>query len=294
MPNVKLTDQILNTRKFPYNLIAAVLVKSGVAPQVAASKEAVAQINMLDFLKRVDALPEAEEDALLLCYQFGLTHSGIAARRRIRAEDAVKLLDVALSDLVAKMRSFQTPYDYEITALKDKIAALANENRTLGGLLSVPNKTTAPEDILIEEMGFSTRTMLSLRRGGVETLQDLSRMSHDEIKDIHGIGDSIAEEVFAVCADYGVKVKRSSSQAQEKDFPAFRGDRLAVVPGDIPIEKAKLSNRTVHILRRAHIMTMKDLSRRKPEDLRQLRGLGDKSFNEIITACAAFTASEKN
>jgi hypothetical protein len=64
-----------------------------------------------------------------------------------------------------------------------------------------PDKT--PVDIL----GFSSRTLNSLKNGGVTTVQDLTDLTPSEVADIHGIGEATMVEVLEAAQLHGLRFR---------------------------------------------------------------------------------------
>ena len=72
-------------------------------------------------------------------------------------------------------------------------------------IYSINNGLDAKCDIPIEELNFSVRTYNCLRRGGIETIEDLLNRSHSFLTTIRGLGSKAIVEVYQKLHDMGFK-----------------------------------------------------------------------------------------
>jgi len=62
------------------------------------------------------------------------------------------------------------------------------------------------QSILVEDMGFSVRTCNCLKRAGINTLQDLSGKTEQDLMKVRNLGVRCLKEITEKCKQYGVEI----------------------------------------------------------------------------------------
>jgi DNA-directed RNA polymerase alpha subunit len=119
----------------------------------------------------------------------------------------------------------------------------------------------------IRYVGFSLRTYRSLYKYGICTLGDIIKYTKEDLEKIRNLGVKGIEEIEAVLAKHGLELT-PSKECENVD--------------EMSLEELDLSLRSFNILIRNNIRTIGDLRNADIEDLRKLRGMGEKSISEII------------
>ena len=70
----------------------------------------------------------------------------------------------------------------------------------------------------VEEVGFSPRTVLGLRRAGIETLGDITNYSTEDILKIKNIGEKCIEEIIFALNLRGLKLEESNNAKKKKSI----------------------------------------------------------------------------
>lgn len=119
----------------------------------------------------------------------------------------------------------------------------------------------------IRYAGFSLRTYRALYNHGICTLGDIIKYTKDDLKKIPNLHDKGIEEIEEVLAEHDLEL------TPWKEYETV--DEMSIL-------NLHLSSRPFHILIRKGIETIGDLRNADIEDLRKLRGMGEKSISEII------------
>lgn len=119
----------------------------------------------------------------------------------------------------------------------------------------------------IRNVGFSLRTYRALYKHGICTLGDIVKCTKEDLEKIRNLNYKGIEEIDEVLAKHGLELTLSEEYENVDEMP---------------LEKLKLSPRPFHILIHNNIQTIGDLRNADIEDLRKLRGMGEKSISEII------------
>lgn len=138
-------------------------------------------------------------------------------------------------------------------------------------------KKDITDDITIEELDFSVRSFCSLKRAGINTINELRALSEEEVMKIRYLGRRGVEEVVAKLEMHGLKLGEltepleAETQAEEIiDKKTFK------------IEELGLSARGFACLKRAGINTLADLENLSYEELLNIKKLGNKTALDII------------
>ena len=65
--------------------------------------------------------------------------------------------------------------------------------------------TAVKEDVFLEDLALPTRTINALKKHGVSTLQELGKLSNEELSDIKNLGDKSIKEIHKVLKKEGLK-----------------------------------------------------------------------------------------
>lgn len=125
----------------------------------------------------------------------------------------------------------------------------------------------------IGDVGFSLRTYRSLYRYGICTLGDIIKYTKEDLEKIRNLNVKGVEEIEEVLAKHGLELA-PSKECENVD--------------EMSIEELDLSLRSFNVLMHNNIRTIGDLRNADITDLRKLRGMGEKSINEIIDKLEGF------
>ena len=150
---------------------------------------------------------------------------------------------------------------------------------------------TDKPSVPIEELHLSVRAVNALKHGGVSTLDELKRMSEDEIARLRNIGVRTTEEIISFLQStspeensHGEPGAANDQKKAPIDMPRRLGDGLAV--GDefreLPICSLPLSKRAVNALTRGGAATLGSLLEMTETDVRALRNIGENTVREIV------------
>lgn len=119
----------------------------------------------------------------------------------------------------------------------------------------------------IRYVGFSLRTYRALYNHGICTLGDIIKYTKEDLEKIRNLDVKGIKEIEEVLTKHGLKLT-PLKECENVD--------------EMPLEELRLSSRPFCILIRNNIRTIGDLRNADIEDLRKLRGMGEKSISEII------------
>ena len=114
----------------------------------------------------------------------------------------------------------------------------------------------------LEKIGLSARAVNSLDRYGIKSIYELSNITKVDLLEISDLGDKTVNEIIEMMKKYGVSFK-------------YENDMLYI--GNIG-----LSATAFNILNRQRIGLLSELSNITEEDLYAIKGIGEKTANEII------------
>ena len=72
------------------------------------------------------------------------------------------------------------------------------------------------EKIDIENLDFSVRTFNCLRRAGIDSLEDLSNMTEEQLRKVRNLSKKLVDEVIAKMNEYGFSLKKEEKQEHTK------------------------------------------------------------------------------
>lgn len=128
----------------------------------------------------------------------------------------------------------------------------------------------------IFSLGLSIKAYNLLKKNNINTVEDLVKLSIENLKEIDFLGPKILEEIYEkVCSnglEFGFKIDSNSVENNEncKELLLSEG-----------IESLGLSNRAYNCLKRNYIDTIGDLVRNTYTDITHIKSLGFKASSEI-------------
>lgn len=135
------------------------------------------------------------------------------------------------------------------------------------------------KNITLDEMDFTCRTYNCLRRAGITDLYGLMKFSSEDFLKVRNLSRKNLVEVIDKMAEYGVGPK--GMEVRKSNISEF---------DEILIEDMELTVRSYNLLRRGYIKTLGDLTRITLEDLMQIRNIGRKSLEEILSKMKEYGA----
>ena len=147
-------------------------------------------------------LTERERRVLDFRYKEGLTLEEIGKRECVSRERVRQIHAKSLRKLRPPERLNYLKYGVSGT-----IARKAESARE-AVLASLPKPDVKPEDITLEELELSVRSYNCLKRAGMNTLREISKMTFDELCHVRNLGKKSVDEICAVLTNYGIKLKK--------------------------------------------------------------------------------------
>ena len=120
----------------------------------------------------------------------------------------------------------------------------------------------------IEQLNFSIRTYNCLKRAGIESLDVLAYFTEEELRKVRNLGQRSFEEIVAKMQEYGIHFETEEEEKNSK----FSTDMVQL----------NLSTRAYTCLKREGIKSLDELADMTEERLRNVRGLGKSTFEEIV------------
>ena len=125
------------------------------------------------------------------------------------------------------------------------------------------------DDIFIDELGLKSYTLKSLFWSGVRTKSQIMNLSKDDLKKIVGLGKDGLKEIMDLFEKENKEIKETSN-------------KNIIVNRETPIERLNLNTRTLQALYRNNIRTLDDLFKVPAAKLKCMKGIGTKSFYELL------------
>lgn len=146
-------------------------------------------------------------------------------------------------------------------------------------------------NIPITKLGFSVRTIISLKAANIETLGELVSFSEDDILRFHGLGKNSIQEIKSVVNSKGLQIGMDindfcqgiTTNSLIRECVANREVQQNNIVSSlmIPIENLGLSVRSFNCLKAANIETLGELVSFDKEVILKFRNMGKKSIQEI-------------
>ena len=174
-----------------------------------------------------------------------------------------------------------------VTEIRDALNEIFNiqsseENEDSGDILgrnsdTIDTAETEAKDMSIDELEFSIRTYNCLKRAGINTVGDICNKTIEDMMKVRNLGRRSLEEILVKLKELGLALKDD-----EADGEVINTTSVSTVDENTDIDELGLSIRSYNCLKRAGINTVGDLCNRTVDDVRWVRNLGRKSFEEIL------------
>ena len=131
------------------------------------------------------------------------------ALRKLRHPSRAKYLKCGVSGIIEDIR---TDYFNKFADLENKLIELINLNtKTANGIVcgaEIRRKYT-PTDLKIEDMDLSVRAYNCLKRTGIDDLQQLAKLSYDDLARIRNLGKKCVGEIIERLKEYGYDIRQN-------------------------------------------------------------------------------------
>lgn len=135
----------------------------------------------------------------------------------------------------------------------------------------------------ISDLGFSNRTINVLARNNIFTVSDLLKTSSDKLSTLSGVGVAVRDEICVVlqslCDINTVNCPQNIGDTKTPLYQIFGID--SEMYNGFSIDEMGYSIRTRNALKNHKIMTVEELLNYNIDNIKKIRNLGAKSFDEI-------------
>ena len=121
-------------------------------------------------------------------------------------------------------------------------------------------------------MGFSSKAFNCLCRAGYTTLGQVVTLTEDKLMQLPDMNKAIISDIHKTVMEVQKKKKNDSLNRIYKGKFKY----------DVPLEELGLSTRSENGLKHLEVQTLSDICWHTEEDLRNMRNIGVKSYNEIM------------
>ena len=146
----------------------------------------------------------------------------------------------------------------------------------------------------IDSLNLNVKTFRALKRNGIETIGDLTKLSKNDLARIRNFGVKSVDEVVSVLDSLGLSCREDGIDTKDIGKLLTRQDGIAPENINKPIEELGLSSRTISGLKRVGINTIEDFIKSNKTGLSKISHMGPKARNEIILAYESVTANPTN
>ena len=140
-----------------------------------------------------------------------------------------------------------------------------------------------PRNLSICHMGFSSKAFNCLCRAGYTTLGQVVTLTEDKLMQLPDMNKAIISDIHKTVMEVLSFIKNDSLNDEYKE--CLR-DPYRIYKGkfkyDVPLEELGLSTRSENGLKHLGVQTLSDICWHTEEDLRNMRDIGVKSYNEIM------------
>lgn len=139
---------------------------------------------------------------------------------------------------------------------------------------------------LITKLPLSIRAKNQLLRYGINTMDDLIRLSQAELMGIPNLGKKTVDEILVYLEGKEINVSKALFQMvypqliEEDTFELLFENGLLL--DDILLEKIGVSKRLFNLLKKAGYKTIREVAFADYEDLKQIPGFGNHSIEELL------------
>lgn len=145
----------------------------------------------------------------------------------------------------------------------------------------------ARQDISLRVLDLTIRVHRALERGGIFSLAQLTNMSPEQIRDVRNIGEKGAAEIaekLAICLEsYSKGLNAGTAERTER-----RKETPISPKRGISLDVLKLTGRPYGALRRVGVDTVPQLACMSPEQILDIRNVGEKGAAEIAEKLADY------
>lgn len=131
------------------------------------------------------------------------------ALRKLRHPSRAKYLKCGVSGIIENIR---TDYFNKFADLENKLIELINLNTKTASRIvcgaEIRRKHT-PTDLKIEDMDLSVRAYNCLKRTGIDNLQQLAKLSYDDLAGIRNLGRKCVGEIIERLKEYGYNIRQN-------------------------------------------------------------------------------------
>lgn len=156
--------------------------------------------------------------------------------------------------------------------------------------LEIEEYKTREEDterLSIDNMGFSIRTLNSLKRAKIESLVDLENITEEQLKKVRNLGSKCFSEIVDKMKEYGISFKEDEQHEEQKDRNTDKKTER------LKIENVRFLPYTFKCLKSAGITSLTDLSNITEKQLRNIRNLKKENADEVIAKMSEYGISFK-
>ena len=206
--------------EYPFNLIYAVFEDD--AEGIIENADTISDFNgSVEYV--LHTLSERERTVLkyrfvdLMTYEevgklYNITRERIRqveakALRKLRHPNRSKYLKYGVSGIIENIR---TDYHNRFCDLESKLIELCKLNEKTANEVIRDNelrKKYAPTKI--ENMDLSVRSYNCLKRAGIDTLQQLAKLSYEDLINVRNLGRKSVDEIIEKLKEYGYEIQRN-------------------------------------------------------------------------------------
>ena len=129
----------------------------------------------------------------------------------------------------------------------------------------------------LEDMQLSVRSYNALYRAGYRKMGDIVSAGPEQVKRSRNLGTKSFEEIVSKMEEHGVHFReRDTENIYERD------------QADVSIDDMGFTLHTWYALYRAGIKTAQDIAALQSNELRRIRNIGERSYQEIVLKMAPF------
>ena len=222
----------------------------------------------LDDLKKLDLVSSSIAEELYIC-----AREQVYLMRKSRL-DIQKEYPLSQSEPDVNFFSFEEKKEEASAPMVEDRIILSPDSETV---VSVEKQRELNDDRPIEALGLSVRAYNCLKRAGINTVRELSKMTSDDLAKVKNMGRKTIEEIEGIIVSLII-------EAASTDTDNSENSTLSDSPDIRPIQELKLSSVTTNCLLSARIRTVQALLDCPFEALDRIYNLSKRSKEEIAAA----------
>lgn len=141
----------------------------------------------------------------------------------------------------------------------------------------------------IRELDISARAKMCLLTAGYEDIEDLERVTDEELLNIRNLNGKGVAEIRATIDEYFIS--KDEPEDDEDEFEDIEDGGNYSDLRDIPLDELEFSVRTYNCLKRAGIASLSEICEKTMDDMMHVRNLGRKSLEEILAKLKVYGLS---